>query len=114
MDAVVNGKLPNGLDSASIFSKVVGHKLSDGSIDDLYLRYRMNFVGDVIQTQTPQFMDLGLSTINALDESSVLSTPATRIKMSTGGSHWSALDNVFGEETAVGMSEAKSDHEYNY
>ena len=107
MDAVVNGKLPNGLDSASIFSKVVGHKLSDGSIDDLYLRYRMNFVGDVIQTQTPQFMDLGLSTINALDESSVLSTPAIRIQRPMYESHWSAPYYFFGEATSVGISEAK-------
>ena len=30
------------------------------------------------------------------------------------GAHWSAPDRVFGEATAVGVSEAKLDHEYNY
>ena len=42
MYAVVDGNLPDDLDSLSIFSKVIGHKLSDGSRDDLYLRCRMN------------------------------------------------------------------------
>ena len=38
LDAVVDGKLPEDLDSASIFSKVIGHRLSDGSCGDLYTR----------------------------------------------------------------------------
>ena len=79
LDAVVDGKLPNYLYSASIFSKVIGHKLSDSSSGDLYLRCRMNLAGDVFQIQTPQFMDLGILTINNFYESSVLRTPATRI-----------------------------------
>ena len=56
LDAVVDGKLPNDLDSASIFSKVIVHKISDGSSGDLYLRCRMNFADDPVQTQIPQFM----------------------------------------------------------
>ena len=114
LDAVINGKLPDGLESASFFNKVIGHKSSDGSSNDLYWRCRMNFVGDVVQTQTPQFMDLGISTSNALDESCVLGTPATSIQRPTDESHWSAPDHVFGEDTAVRMSKSKSDHDYNY
>ena len=30
------------------------------------------------------------------------------------GTHWSAQDHDFGEATAVGVSEAKLDHDYNY
>ena len=30
------------------------------------------------------------------------------------GSHWSAPYHVFGEVAAVGMSAAKSNHDYNY
>ena len=59
-------------------------------------------------------MDLGFSTINGLYESSGLSTPTARIRRPTDESHWSAPDDVFGEATAVGMSEEKSDHDYNY
>ena len=39
---------------------------------------------------------------------------AASIRRPTDGSHWSAPDHVFGEATVVGMSESKSDHEYNY
>ena len=52
-------------------------------------------------------MDLGILTINTLDEISVLSTTANRIQSLTYGYHWSALDHIFGEVTAVGMSAAK-------
>ena len=79
LDAVVNGKLPDDLDSASIFSKVIDHKLSSGSSDGLYLFCRTTFASDVVQTHTTKFMDLGFLTINASDESSGLSTPDTRI-----------------------------------
>ena len=79
LDAVFDGKLPDDLDSASIFSKVICHKLSDSSSGDIYLRCRIDFASYPVQTQTPQFMDMGFSTINALDKSSGHSTPTTRI-----------------------------------
>ena len=41
-DSIVDRKLSNDRDLASIFSKVIGDKLSDGSIWDLYMRCRMN------------------------------------------------------------------------
>ena len=71
-------------------------------------------MGDVVQTQTPLFMDLGLPTINTFDDSSDVSTPATRIWRAADGSHRSMSNNVFGEATSVGISVAKSDREYNY
>ena len=113
LDAVVDVKLPNDLDSVSIFSKMICHKLSDGSSGELYLGCRMNFVNDPVQTQDPHFMDMGLYAINTLNESCFLGSPTTRIRRPTGGYHWSAPDHVFGEATAVVMSAAKSDHEYN-
>ena len=79
LDAVVDVKLPYDMVSASIFSKVIGHKLSDSSSNDLYSRYRMNFLGDVVKTQTSSFMDIDLLTINTSNESSVLGIPTTRI-----------------------------------
>ena len=59
-------------------------------------------------------MDMGFSTINALDESSGLGTPATIIQRPADGSRWITPDHVFGEATAVGVSESKSDYDYNY
>ena len=74
----------------------------------------MNFAADTIQTQKTQFMDLGFYSINVLDESSGLSTPNTRIRRPTNGVHWSAPNHVFGETTAVVVSKAKYDFDYNY
>ena len=67
LDVVIDRNLPDYLDSATIFRKVIGQKLSDGSIDEIYLRCRMNFADDFVQTQTPKFIDLGLPTINTLN-----------------------------------------------
>ena len=75
LDAVVDGKLTDDLDSASIFSKVIGYKLSDGYSRDLYLHCRMNFANDLVQTQDPHFMDMGVLSINTLNESGVLGNP---------------------------------------
>ena len=79
LDAVVDPKFPADLDYASIFSKVIGHKLSNSSSDDLYLRCMMNVAADFFQIQAPQFMNLRLLTINKLEKISVLGTPDTRI-----------------------------------
>ena len=114
LDAVIDGNLPDDLDSASIFSKVIGHKLSDSSSSDIYLLCRIKSAADTVQTQTPQFIDMGLSTINTLNESSGLRNPLIRIRRPTDGSDWSMPDHVFGEVIVVGISEAKSDHEYHY
>ena len=114
LDAVVDGNFPHDLHPALIFSKVIGHKLSGGSSWDLNVRFRMNFAADTVQTQTPQLMDLGFSTINALDESNGLGTLSTRILRYMDVAHWSAPNHVFGETTAVGVSEEKFDYDYNY
>ena len=59
LDAVVDRRLSDDMDSASIVIKIIVHKLSDDSSDDLYLRCRMKFTDDIVQTQAPQFMDVG-------------------------------------------------------
>ena len=91
LDAVVDRKLPNNPDSASIFSKVIGDKLSDGSSRDLYTRCRMNLTSDPIQTKTPQFINLGISTIDALDKGSGISTPCYQNLKAYG---WCPLDRT--------------------
>ena len=74
----------------------------------------MKFASDVVQTQAPKFMDTGIPDINTFNENGVLGTPVTRILRPADGSHWSAPGCVFGDATAVRMSAANSDHDYNY
>ena len=80
LDAVIDVNLPDDLDYASVFSKIIYHKLSDGYIWDLYSRWRMNIENDSIQTQDPQFMGLGIPYINTLNENGVLGTCTTNIR----------------------------------
>ena len=114
LDAVVYRSLSNDLDSESIFSKVIDHKLYNGSSNDLYSHCRMNFVNDPVQTQAPHFMYMRLPAISTLNESGVLGTPDTRIRRPGCVSHCRAPDHVFGETTAVGMSVSKSGHDYSH
>ena len=61
-------------------------------------------MSDTIGTEAPNFVDLGLPAVNALDEFNTFGTPATRIIRLKNGPHWYVPDNVFGKATAVGMS----------
>ena len=71
-------------------------------------------MSDVVQTEAPQFVNLGLPAINTLNEVGILITPAARIQRPKDVFHWSVPDHVFGESSAVGTSVAKSDHGYSY
>ena len=96
LDAVVDVSLLDDLDSASISSKLIGLKKSDGSINEIYLRCRMNFANYPAQNQAPYLIDQGLPAINTLNESGALGNPITRIERPTDGSHWIAPDHGFG------------------
>ena len=114
LDAAIDGKFSNNCYATSIFSNIIGDKLSDGSSRDLYTRCKMNLTTDPVKTKTPQFVDFGLATINALYEGSGISTPTTIIRRPIYGDHWNTLNNIFGETIVVGLSEVKSDYDYNY
>ena len=96
------------------FQKGNWWQLFNGSIQDIYTSFRMNFAKYTVQNQTPKLVDLGIATINALTEVSGLSTPATRIWRPTDGDHWRAPDNIFGKTIAVVVSDSKSGYNYNY
>ena len=66
-----------------------------------------------VQTQTPQFVDLGLLTINKSEEGSGLSTPATRTRNPVDSSHGSATDHIFEKVTAV-RDKVRAKSEYSY
>ena len=79
LDTVVDGKFPYDRDYASVSSQVIYRELSHGSRDDLCLLFRMNLLSNVVQTEAPQFVDLGLPAINTLNEIGFLGTPTTSI-----------------------------------
>ena len=73
----------------------------------------MNLVEDPVNIPSPQFMDLGLYTINAMDKGASIWTPATIIGRPTDVAHGSAPDQIFGKNTAVGDA-VREKSDYNY
>ena len=114
MNTYVDRKLPDDPDSVSIFGKVIGRELFHGSSAYLYLCCWMDLVSNVVRTEAPKFVDLGLPEFNTLDEFGIQGTPATRMRRPIYGSHLSVPDHVFGKATEVGMSTARSEQDYSY
>ena len=116
LDAANNGKFPNNLVESPVFTDILSEKLSDSSRWDIYTCYWMNLAEDPVNIPAPQFVYLGLSTINALDKGSSLCTPSTIVGKPTDGAHWRAPNHIFGETTAVGndVIAEKYDYDYNY
>ena len=74
----------------------------------------MHIAAYPINSVTQQFVELGLSTVDALDKGAGLWNPATRVGRPMDVDHWSVPDHIFGETTAVGDAvSAKSDYDYN-
>ena len=92
LDTSVDIKFPNDWYSTSIFRKLIGREISHGSSADIYLRCWMDFASDVVQTEAPYFLELGLSAVNTSDEVGIFDTPTTIIRRPKDGSHWSAPD----------------------
>ena len=97
-----------------IFTKLLCDKLSDSSSRDLYIRCKMSLAADPVNIPEPQFVYLGLSTIDALDKGSSLFTPATTVVRPTYVTHWSAPYHILVKTTSVGDAViANSDYIYN-
>ena len=64
----INVNWTNKGESTLILSKVIRQELSHNSSSDIYSRCRDNFMSDSVGTKIPDFMNLGLPAVNALDE----------------------------------------------
>ena len=64
----------------------------------------MNFTHNDVGTESPNFMNLGILAVNALDELGYFGTPNTRVGSPTDRYNWSAPVHVFGRNY-IGWSE---------
>ena len=73
----------------------------------------MNLAADPINNPLPQFVHLGIYTINALDKGASIWTPANIVRRPMDVTHYSAPIRIFGKTKAVEdtVSE-KSDYNY--
>ena len=46
------------------YIKLIGRKLSDNSSADIYLHFRVNFTHDDVLAESPNFMNLGISSVH--------------------------------------------------
>ena len=96
LDTSIDGNFTNKLVDPPIFTDVVRDKLSNDSIRDIYAFVGMHLAADPINSVTPHFVDLGFSTVDALDKGAGLWTPTTVVLGSADVAHWSAPDHIFG------------------
>ena len=75
LDAAIDGNLPNNLVAPPIFTDILSEKLSYSSRRDVYMRCWINLAADSVSISAPQFVDLDLSIIYALDKCASLWTP---------------------------------------
>ena len=80
----------------------------------IYLQFWVDFMNNVVRTKAPHFVDLGLLSINALDEVNIFGTPPIRIIRPKYGPNWSVPDHVFGEATAVETSTTRPEQYYSF
>ena len=113
MDTSINQKFANILVSPPIFFEVLIDKLSNSYSRDLYIQFRMNFAADPVNIPAPQFVCLGISTINALDKSASLWTPATIVERPTDVAHGSGQDHISGK-VATARVKVSANLDYSY
>ena len=87
LDTSVDRYLTNNLIAQPIFTDVLSKKPSNGSSWDLYALTGMHLTTHPINYVTPQFVDFGFSTVDALDKGDGLWTPSTIVLRHTDVTH---------------------------
>ena len=98
----IDENFTNNLIGPPILTDIVSNKLSNSSRRNLYAGVGMHLTSDLANSVTPQFVDLGFYTIDALDKRSGICSAATKVRRPTNVSNWSAPDYIIGETTSVG------------
>ena len=98
-DASINRISSKNRDPTPTWSKVIGRKFANKSIADVYPRSRMNFASDTVLSKSPNFMDLGMLSVNTTDNLGSVFAPTTRIGPATHGSNWLPRSHFISEAT---------------
>ena len=107
LDTSIDQKFTNNMVAPPIFTEVLVKILYNSSIWDLRTRCWMNLAEYPVNIPAPQFVDLGISTINKLYKGSSILTPDTRVGRPMDVAHRSALDHIFENYSAWRHCERK-------
>ena len=114
LDASINGISYKHSDPAPTWSKVIGSKFSNKSRADVYSCCRKNLTSDTVLSESPNFMDLGLSSVNRTDELGSVFDPTTIIRSLTHGFNCLPHSHRISEATADRASGNNLKHSYNF
>ena len=96
------------------WSKVIGSKIANESIYDVYALCWMTLASDTALSKNPNFMDSGLSPVEATDERGSIFASTNRIVLATHGSVWIQSIHCISEDTADRVSGMKTKKHYNF
>ena len=96
------------------WSKVIGRKFTNEYSADLYERSRMNFVSDTVLSESPDFTDLGMSSVDTTGELGSVFSHTTRIGLATHGSYWLPCNRYICKATEDIVSRTKAKNHYNF
>ena len=88
LDASINRIYSKHRDPTPDWSKVISRKFTNESSADVYVHGRMNFASDTVLSESPNFMDLGLPSVDTMDELGSVLAPTNRIGLETHVSNW--------------------------
>ena len=90
LDTPINRILDVHGHPTSIFSKVIDPKTVSGESGDVYACESMDFASNSVVSESPNFMDLGLSPANTTDKLKSVIVPTTRVEGFVDISNWIA------------------------
>ena len=96
------------------WSKVIGSKLSNKSIADIYARCRMNLVNNTVLSESANLMDFGMLYVHTSDELRSIFVPINRIKRPIDGSYSLLPDHFISGDIADRVSGTKAKKQYNF
>ena len=114
IDTSINRIPDEHRDPTPSWSKVIGSKTFTNESSDIYARGWMNFRSDTVLSESPNFMDFGLSSVNTTNELGSVFIPTTRIGRPTDGSNWLPPGHDISEATADIVSSTKAKNHYNF
>ena len=114
LDAYINKIPAKHRDPTPSWSKLIGSKkITNKSSTNVYARGRMNLGSDIVLFKSPNFMDFGLSSVDATDELGSVYIPSTRIGRPTDGSNWLPPGHCISEAISDIVSGTKAKNHYS-
>ena len=86
---------------------MIGSKFTNKSSADVHARSQMNFGSETVLSVSPNFMDLGLPSVDTTDKLGSVFASTTKIGSATHGSDWLPRNHCINEATADKVSEKK-------